>query len=123
MQKKFGKHKRYFGVGLSMGGNILMRTAGKMGKNLPLEGIVVWNTPFDLKLAINLMRDTVYEKYFVADFIKYLLFREGALGQRERPVVEAFIKKFKLNEEVLKKMSTWNEFDREIVRKVYKRDF
>ena len=50
------------GIGLSMGGNIMLRAAGMHGDQFPLKAIVAVNNPFDLTLAINLMRGTAYEK-------------------------------------------------------------
>jgi predicted alpha/beta-fold hydrolase len=61
------------GVGLSLGGNLIMRIAGEMGKNFPLRAIVSVNNPFDLWLSINLMREKPYEKYLAAELKKNLL--------------------------------------------------
>jgi predicted alpha/beta-fold hydrolase len=57
------------GVGMSMGANLMMRVAGEQGDRFPLEAMVSLNNPFDLWLAINLMRDTPYEK-FLANELK-----------------------------------------------------
>jgi predicted alpha/beta-fold hydrolase len=54
------------GVGMSMGGNMIMRVAADM-PDFPLEAIVSVNNPFDIWLSINLMRGKVYEKYLAKD--------------------------------------------------------
>ena len=51
------------GIGLSMGGNVMMRLAGQMKEHFPLKAIVAVNNPFDLWLSINLMRGSHYEKH------------------------------------------------------------
>jgi len=55
------------GVGMSMGANLMMRVAGEQGERFPLEAMVSLNNPFDLWLAINLMRDTPYEKFLAKE--------------------------------------------------------
>jgi predicted alpha/beta-fold hydrolase len=55
------------GVGMSMGANLMMRVAGEQGDRFPLEAMVSLNNPFDLWLAINLMRDTPYEKFLAKE--------------------------------------------------------
>jgi predicted alpha/beta-fold hydrolase len=55
------------GVGMSMGANLMMRVAGEQGYRFPLEAMVSLNNPFDLWLAINLMRDTPYEKFLAKE--------------------------------------------------------
>lgn len=46
---------------MSMGANLMMRVAGEQGEHFPLEAMVSLNNPFDIWLAINLMRNTPYE--------------------------------------------------------------
>lgn len=61
MQGKFSKTEgktHYVGIGLSMGGNLMMKIAGEQKDKFPLEAIVSVNNPFDVWLAINLMRGT-----------------------------------------------------------------
>ena len=52
---------------MSMGANLMMRVAGEQGDSFPLEAMVSLNNPFDLWLAINLMRDTPYEKFLAKE--------------------------------------------------------
>mmetsp|Transcript_19502 Transcript_19502/g.24100 ORF Transcript_19502/g.24100 Transcript_19502/m.24100 type:complete len:137 (-) Transcript_19502:553-963(-) len=61
------------GIGLSMGGNIMLRAAGMYGENFPLKVIAAVNNPFDLNLAINLMRGTAYEKNLAKDLKRSLI--------------------------------------------------
>lgn len=53
----------YTGIGMSMGANLMVRVAGEMGEQCPFTAMVSLNNPFDIWLAINLMRNTPYEKY------------------------------------------------------------
>lgn len=64
------------GVGLSMGGNHLLRNAADM-QNFPLKVIVAVNNPFDIWLSINLMRGKVYEKHLANELKRNLVFREN----------------------------------------------
>ncbi len=52
---------------MSMGANLMMRVAGEQRDRFPLEAMVSLNNPFDLWLAINLMRDTPYEKFLAKE--------------------------------------------------------
>lgn len=63
------------GVGLSMGGNILLRNAADM-PDFPLKAIVSVNNPFDIWLSINLMRGKVYEKHLANELKRNLVIRE-----------------------------------------------
>lgn len=67
--------KTMVGVGLSMGGNILMRNAADM-PDFPLKAIVSVNNPFDIWLSINLMRGKVYEKHLANELKRNLVIRE-----------------------------------------------
>jgi predicted alpha/beta-fold hydrolase len=63
------------GVGLSMGGNVIIRNAADM-PNFPLKAIVSVNNPFDIWLSINLMRGTPYEKHLANEMKRNLVVRE-----------------------------------------------
>lgn len=78
MQKKFGNrpNPRYVGVGMSMGANLMLRMAGIKKDNFPLEAMVSFNNPFDLWLAINLMRGSPYEKFLARELRKNTIIRE-----------------------------------------------
>jgi len=58
-----------------MGANLLMRIAGIQGRDFPLKAIVAVNNPFDLWLAINLMRGSQYEKHLAKELIKQQITR------------------------------------------------
>lgn len=66
MTSKFkdrGDKVHFVGIGLSMGANLLLKIAGEEGDSFPLEALISINNPFDLWMAINLMRNTPYEKF------------------------------------------------------------
>ena len=63
------------GVGLSMGGNLLIKTAGQM-PDFPLKAICSVNNPFDIWLSINLMRGKVYEKHLAKELRSNLVIRD-----------------------------------------------
>jgi predicted alpha/beta-fold hydrolase len=67
--------KTMVGVGLSMGGNVIIRNAADM-PNFPLKAIVSVNNPFDIWLSINLMRGTPYEKHLANEMKRNLVVRE-----------------------------------------------
>lgn len=77
MKKKFSDRKKvyYLGVGMSMGANVMMKIAGEKKENFVLDGMIAFNNPFDIWLAINLMRGTPYEKHLASQLKKNLLFR------------------------------------------------
>lgn len=62
------------GVGLSMGGNYIMRNAAEM-QDFPLKAIVAVNNPFDIWLSINLMRGKIYEKHLANELKSSLVIR------------------------------------------------
>ncbi len=68
--------KTMVGVGLSMGGNILLRNAADM-PDFPLKAVVSVNNPFDIWLSINLMRGKVYEKHLANELKRNLVIREA----------------------------------------------
>lgn len=63
------------GVGLSMGGNLIIKNAAEMTE-FPLKAIVAVNNPFDIWLSINLMRGKVYEKHLANELKRNLVLRE-----------------------------------------------
>ena len=56
----------------------MMRVAGEQKEQFPLEAMVSFNNPFDIWLAINLMRNTPYEKYLARELRKNILIRPDA---------------------------------------------
>ncbi len=52
---------------MSMGANLMLRVAGEQGDLCPLQAMVSLNNPFDVWLAINLMRNTPYEKFLAKE--------------------------------------------------------
>jgi uncharacterized protein len=64
------------GVGLSLGGNLMMRIAGEMKEKFPLKAIVSVNNPFDVWQSINMMRGKPYEKHLAAELKRNLFLRD-----------------------------------------------
>jgi predicted alpha/beta-fold hydrolase len=60
MVEKFKNHPNpiFVGVGMSMGANLMFKSAGEHKDKFPLEAMVSFNNPFDIWLTINLMRNT-----------------------------------------------------------------
>ena len=64
-----GSEADLVGIGLSMGGNLIMKLAGDMKEDFPLQAIVAVNNPFDIWLSISLMRGKIYEKFLVKHIV------------------------------------------------------
>lgn len=60
-----GVEYELYGVGMSMGGNLLMRYQALCADESKFKAIITFNNPFDLQLASNLMKNTIYEDYVV----------------------------------------------------------
>lgn len=69
--------KQIVGVGLSLGGNMIMKNAAEM-EDFPCQAIAAVNNPFDFWLALNLMRGKQYEKHLVNELKKSLILRPHA---------------------------------------------
>lgn len=111
--------KMMVGVGLSMGGNLLMRNAAEL-QNFPLKAIVTVNNPFDIWLAINLMRGKVYEKHLTEELKRNLVLRTSyTQTAQEKELYAKMIQKFGIDLERLKTVKTWRDFDEEFTRKVH----
>ena len=54
----------------------MMKVAGEQGDSFPLIGMVSLNNPFDLWLAINLMRNTPYEKYLAEELKRKVILKK-----------------------------------------------
>ena len=111
--------KMMVGVGLSMGGNLLMRNAAEL-QNFPLKAIVTVNNPFDIWLAINLMRGKVYEKHLTEELKRNLVMRTSyTQTAQEKELYAKMIQKFGIDLDRLKTVKTWRDFDEEFTRKVH----
>ena len=69
VKEKAGPDADLVGVGLSMGSNLMLKAAGQMGTKFPLRAITAVNCPFDVWLAINLMRGTAFEKNLARELV------------------------------------------------------
>lgn len=47
----------------------MLKTAGELGSKSPLKALTAVNCPFDIWLAINLMRGTPYEKNLAKELV------------------------------------------------------
>ncbi len=84
MNKFKDKPKVHFvGVGMSMGANLMLRVAGEMQDDFPLEALVSFNNPFDLWLSINLMRNSPYEKYLAIELRKNVIVKPNSSEQEK----------------------------------------
>lgn len=106
------------GVGLSLGGNQMLKLAGE-DENCPLQALVSVNNPFDIISNNNLMRGTLYETYLVKATVKNVIiphFRNTS--EAERAVFKAIESKYGLDFERLKGITTWRELDELFTLKV-----
>lgn len=108
----------FVGVGMSMGANLMMRVAGEQKEQFPLEAMVSLNNPFDVWLAINLMRNTPYEKYLARELRKNILIRPNAT-EEEKQIFQQMSEKFKINFDDLKKSESWRELDDKLTLKIH----
>lgn len=67
----------FLGVGTSLGGNFMMRAAGVLKDDFLLEGMISFNNPFDVWLAVNLMRGKIYEKVLIQELYKNIYARKN----------------------------------------------
>jgi len=85
VQKEAGSNADLVGIGLSMGANVMTKAAGQYGKDFPLKAICAVNNPFDLWLAINLMRGTAYEKNLSKELRRQLICKdEDQMDEEEK---------------------------------------
>ena len=105
-------------VGLSLGGNQMLKFAGET-PSCPFKVMVSVNNPFDITMNNNLMRDTIYEKYLIKDTLRNVVLPfDRATRDQEREVFTEMAAKFGLEFERLKQIKTWREFDAQFTSKV-----
>ncbi len=71
--KKRRQNQSIAAIGFSLGGNVLLKWLGELGKNTPLSAAVAISVPFDLsKTAIRIQQgfSRVYDQYFVRTLCK-----------------------------------------------------
>ena len=71
IQNKYEKAELY-GVGLSLGGNLILRYAGTKKKNVEFKGIVAIATPFDIGRCLEDLLPT-YETFFIERYMNQTL--------------------------------------------------
>ena len=72
-----------------------MRNAADMD-DFPLKAIVAINNPFDIWLAINLMRGKLYEKHLIRELRRSVIVR-NPINEEDAHNFEAAYKKFDIN--------------------------
>ena len=77
------------------------------------------NNPFDLWLAINLMRETPYEKFLVKDLI-HRDHSDNTKELRDSQIYEQMLSKYGLDRNKILNTETWRDFDEEFTIKVFK---
>jgi predicted alpha/beta-fold hydrolase len=97
---KSTKRTYFTGIGMSMGANLMMKAAGLQGDSFPLDAMVSLNNPFDIWLAINLMRKTPYERYLAIELKQQLLSKKG-MSESEQRVFQQISSKFGIDFEAI----------------------
>lgn len=87
--------KPMVGVGMSLGANMLMRTAADM-PDFPMRAIVAINNPFDIWLSVNLMRGKIYEKHLTRKLKEQLVLRDP-INENDAKNYNEAIQKFDIN--------------------------
>lgn len=95
-----------------MGANMMMRVAGEQGSKTKFKAMVAVNNPFDLWLAISLMRGKVYEKHLAKELRQNLVIRDDKdMNEKERAVYKEMVTKFGLDLKKLGEVDSWRDFD------------
>ena len=108
----------FVGVGMSMGANLMLKAAGEWKEDFPLEALVSLNNPFDLWLAINLMRNSPYERFLARELRKNIVIRENQTPE-EKEIFKVMSKKFNINFDEMKNTQSWKEFDEKLTIKAH----
>ena len=120
VKERAGPDADLVGVGLSMGANILLKTAGEMGSEFPLRAITAVNCPFDIWLAINLMRGTPYEKNLAKELVYQLITRDDkSMSEASRTQLDKMIAHYKLDVEKIARVQTWRDLDEHYTIKIH----
>jgi predicted alpha/beta-fold hydrolase len=99
-------HKPLFAVGVSLGGNVLLKWLGEVGARSPVEGAVTISVPYDLAAAArHLERGS--RRFYVSGFLKTLKLKALDVVRRF-PDVEAVTR---LDVQRIRRARTFFEFD------------
>ena len=117
--------KRITGVGISLGANLMVKYAGLCHATQPMKAMVSINNPFDMWLAINLMRGKIYEKYLVKELRTSMFARTldpAKMSANERKVFEEMKAGYGGLDfpRMATSIETWRQFDEEFTIKVHK---
>ena len=113
-----GQRAYFFGIGMSLGANFLLRTAGEQGKALTLDALISLNNPFDVWLAVNLMRETPYEKYLASE-LKHLITGKLSMPEQEKGVIDELLTKHRIDIEKIKLVNSWRDWDEHLTSKAF----
>lgn len=80
--------------------------------------MIAFNNPFDIWLAINLMRGTQYEKYLARELRKNVLIKENP-SESEKQIFEQMVQKYGISFDEIKHIESWKEFDDKFTLKVH----
>jgi len=85
-----------------------------------LEAMISFNNPFDVWLAINLMRGTPYEKFLAKELRQNTLINHKS-SENQKEVFRQMQEKYNLDFDALAKVETWRDFDTHFTMKVHKK--
>ena len=97
LREKAGPDADLVGVGLSMGANLMIKLAGQMGSEFPLKAIASVSCPFDVWLAINLMRGSPYEINLARELVSSLIAREKPVSDSDSSQLDKMIAHYNLD--------------------------
>uniref|UniRef100_A0A7S3IQX3 Serine aminopeptidase S33 domain-containing protein n=1 Tax=Strombidium inclinatum TaxID=197538 RepID=A0A7S3IQX3_9SPIT len=124
-----------YGVGISLGANQLVKYAGQCADLCKLKGVLIFNSPWDIYLAINLIRGTIFERFMIGSVQEGFMVRKpsGTMGKKQLLSDDGEIKfglsqnekenfaqmrdKFGLNFNQMLTASSWREFDEQMTSK------
>jgi predicted alpha/beta-fold hydrolase len=110
VQDKYPQSK-LFGVGFSLGSNLLLNYLGEKGSNTPLQAALSISNPFNLNIATTRLRDPVcrwtYDKVFTT--------KRKAMVMRHFDLFEQIV-----DLDTLKRVKSTREFDDVLTRQIVK---
>ncbi|KAH6892277.1 Alpha/Beta hydrolase protein [Thelonectria olida] len=105
LQERF-PNRPLFGLGFSLGANMLTNYCGEEGANCPLKGAVVCSNPFNLEVSSKMLQNTYIGREV------YLRIMGSSLKDLARTNKDALEKYSKVDLESLMDITYLNEFDR-----------
>lgn len=103
------EHELY-GVGFSMGGNVMLRYQALTPESR-FKALMAICNPFDVQMSANMMRGTPSEPYLV------WLGKKVAIGTKDKEMLEKIRVKYGLDYDAIEKCKDWGQFDKEMLAK------